>query len=61
MKFYVVDAGIIVNLIVAESKEIAESITGLLAIDVDDASVAEAGVGAVYDDKLDLYVYPEAE
>ena len=57
--FCIVDNDVIVNVIVADTQEIAEQVTGLVAIDSDNPIVAGASRGAVFDPDQNLYINPE--
>tara|TARA_R110000824_G_scaffold346417_4_gene533261 strand:- start:599 stop:793 length:195 start_codon:yes stop_codon:yes gene_type:complete len=57
--FFIVENDVIVNVIVADTKEIAEQVTGLLAIDSENPTVANASRGAVFDAEQNLYINPQ--
>lgn len=59
MIWFIAENGVLVNMILADSKEIAEAVTGLTAIAFDDESVAGASIGAKLDSKTGVYVNPE--
>jgi len=59
--YYIIEKNEIVNIILAETKEIAEQVTGLEAIEFDDNSVAGAIIGAKLDTKSGVYVNPTIE
>jgi hypothetical protein len=59
--YYIIEKNEIVNIILAETKEIAEQVTGLEAIEFDDNSVAGATIGAKLDTKSGVYVNPNIE
>lgn len=54
-KFAVIEQGIVQNIIVAESREIAEEVTGKTAV------LAEANVGDFYDDETGEFTTPVIE
>jgi hypothetical protein len=57
--YYIIQDETVVNIILADTKEIAEKVTGLEAIASDDSSVAGANIGAKLDSKSKKYVNPE--
>ena len=57
--FFIVENDVIVNVIVAETQEIAEQVTGLVAIDGENPTVAGALPSAVFDAKQNLYINAE--
>lgn len=59
--YYIIDNNKVVNIILADTKEIAESVTGLVAIDSEDSSVANATIGAEFDATTGTYVNPIEE
>lgn len=58
-RFHIIDNETVSNIILADTKEIAEQVTGLQAIASDDDSVAGASIGAKLDSKSNKYVNPE--
>lgn len=59
--FYIIENDEIVNIILADTKEIAEAVTGLSAIASDDSSVAGATIGAKLDTESGVYLPVEIE
>jgi hypothetical protein len=59
--YYIIENDTVVNIILADTKEIAEKVTGLEAIASDDSSVAGATIGAKLDTKSKVYVNPTIE
>jgi hypothetical protein len=59
--FHIVENGVIVNVILADTKEIAELVTGLSAINSDDPAVKDTYVGATLDEQSGVYVNPPIE
>jgi hypothetical protein len=59
--YYIIQDETVVNIILADTKEIAEKVTGLEAIAFDDNSVAGANIGAKLDTKSKVYVNPTIE
>jgi len=57
--FFIVENDVIVNVILADTKEIAEQVTGLVAIDSENPIVAGAVRGAVFDAEQNLYITPQ--
>ena len=58
-RFFIADKNIIVNVIVADTKQIAEQVTGLTAIESGDFEVIGANKGATFDPTLKFYVNPK--
>jgi len=56
--YYIIQDETVVNIILADTKEIAEKVTGLDAIASQDTSVASASIGAKLDTKSKVYVNP---
>lgn len=61
MKFFIIENKRIVNFILAESKEIAEQVTQLEAIEQTDKSVEGASIGYIYNEQTKKYEAPETE
>jgi len=61
MKYFIVENDVIVNAILAETKGIAEQVTGLKAIKATDSSVKNAGRGFIYNPATKKYEAPETE
>lgn len=59
MRFFMVQEEKIVNIILAESQEIAEIVTGLSAIAEGDSKVQGSDIGFVWDEASGQYVMPE--
>lgn len=59
--YYIIENDKVVNIILADTKEIAEVVTGLVAIDSEDSSVANAIIGAKFDATTGTYVNPTEE
>lgn len=57
-RFVIVNNNVIENFILAETKEIAEGVTGLTAYDSDDPKVQGANVGFVWDEQSGVFVSP---
>jgi hypothetical protein len=57
--FAVVENGVVTNVIVAETLEIAEEVTGQQCVEYDDEKVA--AIGYTYDPIKDEFVVPSAE
>jgi len=54
--FAVINSGQVVNIIVANSKEVAEEVTGMICV-----SSNSAGVGYTYDAETGIFSAPQAE
>ena len=59
--FHIIENDKVVNIILADTREIAETVTGLTAIDSEDSSVENADVGATLDKASGVYVNPPIE
>lgn len=59
MRFFIVQDEKIVNIILADSQEIAELVTGLTAIAEGDAKVQGSDIGFVWNEASGQYVMPE--
>jgi len=59
--YYIIENNKIINFILADTKEIAESVTGLTAIISTDASVEGAIIGAEFDEATGIYKNPIIE
>ena len=59
--FHIIENDKVVNVILADTKEIAELVTGLTAIDSNDPSVKKTYVGATLDKSTGVYVNPPIE
>lgn len=55
-KFFIHDEQTLLNCIMAETKELAERLTGLYAISVNDKTVEGACLGAQYDSTLNKFI-----
>lgn len=59
--YYIIENNKIVNAILADTKQIAESVTGLVAIDSEAPSVVNATIGAKFDVTTNTYITPPME
>ena len=59
-RFVIVNNNVIENFILADSKEIAEAITGLTAYEGDDPRVWKANVGFVWSEEAGVFVNPNS-
>lgn len=57
-RFVIVNNNVIENFILADSKEIAEAITGLTAYEGDDPRVWKANVGFVWNEEAGAFIDP---
>lgn len=58
-RFHIVENQTVTNIILADTKQIAEQVTGFQAIASEDDSVAGSSVGAKLDSHLGIYVNEE--
>lgn len=58
MKFAVIENNVVINTVVADSVEIAETITGATCVEYTDENVAHIGLGYV-DGVFELPAYPD--
>ena len=58
MRYFIIENDVIVNVILAETKEIAEAVTGLKAIKTTDKSVKNADRGYIYNSQTKKYEAP---
>ena len=58
MRYFIIENDVIVNVILAETKEIAETVTGLKAIKTTDKSVKNADRGYIYNPTTKKYEAP---
>lgn len=59
--FHIIENETVSNIILADTKEIAEQVTGLQAIASDDESVIGASIGFVWDEATGKFVNPNPE